>query len=181
MSTGYNSGYSRYTMLNKRKEDVENIIIEISLDVLHSKLEKKFIIESNDVVRKGFIYFITNKDVNFVKIGHWRYDLLSLKTRYSKYYGNDIVIWTGWSDDAMTLDAKLENKFESCNIANELYKKCYLEYYLSYAIKKGLKIVSYSDYSFDELNEETEYSVKLDHYIKTHSMKLYKNAFDEII
>lgn len=78
----------------------------------------------------GYVYAVTSKCLDAVKIGLWTGSLDRLKARYITPYGPTLVIWHAMVEDCVAAEAALHQKFRSHNMGGELFDKSQLEHYL---------------------------------------------------
>ena len=101
---------------------------------------KKYIILSTI----GYTYCATSSTTNSVKIGYWKSNLSSLRSRYVTPYGDDVQIIAIKTNDAHKLEKMCHAHFSNYNIRNELFEKQYIGEYVEY-------LNSHSEYVNDEI------------------------------
>lgn len=111
-------------------------------DNFYSKKEKEYIINISKDIEKskiGYVYCITSKTVNHIKIGFWTGCLTSLKQRYATYYGSDTYLFSVKTLNARELEKKCHHKFKHYQITNELFIKKHFDEYEQYLKQHKIK------------------------------------------
>nr|URM61918.1 MUTS family DNA binding domain protein [Mimivirus sp.] len=116
----------------------------------------------------GYVYIVTSPVINACKIGFWRSNLKSLRSRYVTSYGNNLILHTFLTKNAYKLEQLCHKYFVEYNISNELFDKKYINKYIKFLNKnydpvqnnyldnelnKQIDEESESDYESDEENE----------------------------
>nr|URM62506.1 MUTS family DNA binding domain protein [Mimivirus sp.] len=86
------------------------------LSQFKSKTPKKFILGIEKMSKKskiGFTYLISSPLLNAVKIGAWRSNLKSLRSRYITGYGEDLSLFAIKTADAFALEKNVTNVLSS--------------------------------------------------------------------
>ncbi len=132
---------------------------------------KKYKINMSDnkiLCNIGYVYIVTSPVINACKIGFWRSNLKSLRSRYITSYGNNLILHTFLTKNAYKLEQLCHKYFMEYNISNELFDKKYINKYIKFLNKnydpvqnnyldnelnKQIDEESESDYESDEENE----------------------------
>jgi hypothetical protein len=136
----------KWLIQNFEKVKINSFKININKDKLENKI--------------GYTYCITSPHINTVKIGMWRGNILDLYSRYKTYYGNELDLYYVKTKDAYLLEQECHTYFNLYKISNELFKKDYLENYISFleANKEEVEYISEEDIN----SEENEYNEIID-------------------
>jgi hypothetical protein len=130
-------GFLRVLFVSKNnKFNNTNIyIIKKWLDIFDNSNITNYNINIEDIkdsTKYGYIYIVTSKLLNFVKIGMWRGKLCSLRSRYITYYGNDINIDYFYVKNVNQIEYHIHKYFDKYRISNELFDKKYYDDYKNY-------------------------------------------------
>ena len=71
----------------------------------------------------GLVYAVTSPAVDLVKVGHWRGDIPSLKSRYRVYYTRDMQMVYAQVQDCASVEDSLLSQFHAMSLGGELFKK----------------------------------------------------------
>jgi hypothetical protein len=89
----------------------------------------------------GYVYCAYSSVISgYVKIGFWRGNLDSLRSRYVTYYGNDVKIHAYEFSNAPFIEKEVHKKFDEYRYCNELFDRKYLEHYLIFLEENEEKI-----------------------------------------
>jgi hypothetical protein len=83
----------------------------------------------------NYVYIVTSKCYNAVKIGRWSGKLTNLWSRYQTLLTSDMVIILGRVKNAKKVEENMLCKFDDMNISSEVFMKYYLSKYVYYLYK----------------------------------------------
>ncbi len=102
------------------------------------KYVKKFNININQNHAQrniGYVYCITSNIINCVKIGFWTSSIISLRARYTTYYGNNLNMFYVKTNNARKLESKCHKYFAKYRLENELFNINYMKEYVDFLNK----------------------------------------------
>jgi hypothetical protein len=130
------TGFQKLINVSRQKFD-NNLIFTMSKWLQqfdYSRLKKYNIPNMSEEYRPklGYVYCVTSKILNAIKIGFWTGQICNLRKRYITTYGNDIELYTFYTNKPHKLESMCHKYFELYKITNELFQKEYLKNYLNY-------------------------------------------------
>ena len=81
--------------------------------------------ESEDDDRRGIVYLATAPRVNLVKVGYWKGEIKTLKSRYMTYYGEDVEIHPYRVSDCMQVERSFKVHFASKRLSSSSKKELF--------------------------------------------------------
>ena len=82
----------------------------------------------------GYVYCITSKICNGIKIGYWKGTIESLRKRYITYYGNSLELFYVYTKFPRILEKKCFDNFIRFKIDNEIFEKENYDYYKEFLL-----------------------------------------------
>ena len=134
-------GFVRVLFVSKYKIKKETYLTVMNWINQFSKInEKEFKInfKTKKQIKEGYVYCVSSPQLNAIKIGFWRSSIPSLKRRYITSYGENIELYTFYSNNAIKLEKIVFEYFKNNKITNELYQKKYLTNYIKYIQKNNI-------------------------------------------
>ena len=128
-----NSNFSKKIFLTSKGLNKFIILNNFNIDI-----KKTFVKWLNIIINKsldnGYVYCVTSKICNGIKIGYWNGTLCNLRKRYITSYGNDIDIFYVYTLSSRSLEKKCHIHFKKYNITNEIFEKEHHEEYKQFLI-----------------------------------------------
>lgn len=134
-------GFLRVLFVSKYKIKKESYLIVmnwINQFSKNNKKEFKINFKTKEQIEEGYVYCVSSPQLNAIKIGFWRSSIESLKRRYITSYGENIDLYTVYSNNAKKLEKVVFKYFKNNKITNELYEKKYLKKYIKYIKKNNI-------------------------------------------
>ena len=143
---------SKISLSDKSKKIMHCWLLQFSKNDKIEYLINKSEIET--LKNTGYVYCVKSKILNAIKIGFWRSNIYSLKSRYKTYYGENVKIFVIRTKNPRNLEQKCHLAFNEYKIENELFLKHYFHDYVSF-LKENYEVnpIKYDKEIIDGITE----------------------------